>query len=735
MMSDDFDYSEFIGQFVEEAREHLQNLNTCLLALENFPEKTDVLDEIAREAHTLKGTARMLDATEIATVSHKLEDLFEEVKDGKLKLDITLCDLLFESLDSLGSLLESFAAQEKPNLDVEDLVNRIEEARTSKIRGARQSKKGRPKKKKKETDKEASLATISDETIRVSSTKLDSLVNLTGEMVVNKIRMSDREKNIKLLIELLRDQSRHWKRLKDEIGRLEVNGPLQSDVDLMESERLNIETELYTLARQWREDVSSTDLLVSQLQQEVLDVRMRPISTVFDTFRRPVRDLANQFGKEVDLIISGEATEIDKKVIEGINDPLVHVLRNAIDHGIETPDNRQKKGKDRRAKLTVGAHQEGEYVVIEISDDGAGVDIEKVRKKATANKLITEEEASKLNESSLLQLLFRPGFSTKDKVSQISGRGVGMDVVKKKVEELKGMTYIKTGKDVGTTVVIKVPLTMALTRILFIVLSGYVFGVQTANIEEIIRIKSSDIKTIENRQVVIIRDHAVPLIKLNRILRITDERNRGSEMVIPVLIANIADNRIGFVVDNVVNEQEVLIKPLGEGLKEVEYINGATILSSGEIVLILNTVDLMTSAKGMGDKPDASKKDADKKLSKRILVVDDSLSAREVEKNILTSAGYDVDVALDGQDALDKVHDNAYNLLVVDVQMPRLDGFSLTRRLKSDDRYKDIPIVIVTTQGSKEDRDKGIKAGADAYIVKKAFDQAHLLKTIDGLIG
>lgn len=735
MMSDDFDYSEFIGQFVEEAREHLQNLNICLLALENFPEKTDVLDEIAREAHTLKGTARMLDATEIAAVSHKLEDLFEEVKDGKLKLDKTLCDLLFESLDSLGSLLESFGAQEKPTLDVEDLVNRIEEARTSKTRGAKQSKKGRPKKKKKETAKKASLATIPDETIRVSSAKLDSLVNLTGEMVVNKIRMSDREKNIKLLIELLRDQSRHWKRLKDEIGRIEVAGPLKSDVDLIDSERLNIKTELYTLARQWREDVSSTDMLVSQLQQEVLDVRMRPISTVFDTFRRPVRDLANQFGKEVDLIISGEATELDKKVIEGINDPLVHVLRNAIDHGIETPDDRLQKGKERRAKLTVGAHQEGEYVVIEISDDGAGVDIEKVRKKAIANKLITEEEASKLKEGSLLQLLFRSGFSTKDKVSQISGRGVGMDVVKEKVEELKGMAYIKTGKDVGTTVVIKVPLTMALTRILFIVLSGYVFGVQIANIEEIIRIKGSDIKTIENRQMVIIRDHALPLIKLSRMLRITDERSIDSEMLIPVLIANIADNRIGFVVDDVVNEQEVLIKPLGEGLKEVEYINGATILSSGEIVLILNAVDLMTSAKGVGDKPDVSKKDIDKRLTKRILVVDDSLSAREVEKNILTSAGYEVDVAIDGQDALDKVHNNAYRLLVVDVQMPRLDGFSLTRRLKADDRYKDIPIVIVTTQSSKEDKDKGMKAGADAYIIKKAFDQAHLLKTIDSLIG
>lgn len=744
-MSDDFDYSAFIGQFVEESQDHLKKLNSDLLALEEDPEKDEVMAEIVREAHTLKGAARMMGAEEIATVSHKLEDLLGEVKAGRLSLDTPVCDLLFESFDALDALLRRFAGKEGAEVDVDSLLERLqgwESAKERKRESAKERESGSAEVQKKGTKAVTPQSEIRDpqskhldETIRVSSSKLDSLANLAGEMVINRIRMTDRERDLKGLIDLIKSQDRSWKRLKDLAERLGVAQELAGDISLITNNGIEIDKEIYTLFRRWREDRTALEMTVSLLQQEVLEARMMPVSTLFETYHRPVRDLAKQFGKDVELKVRSGDTELDKMVIEGIKDPLIHIIRNAVDHGIELPDEREAQGKPRGGTITLHAKQEGEYVVIEVSDDGAGVDTGKVKEKAVKAGIVTEDEVARMSDVNLLQLVFRPGFSTSDILTEISGRGVGMDVVKEKAEELKGIAYLQTQAGQGTTVSIKVPLTLALSRVLFARVAGGVVGIPTTSVEETLRVKAEDIKTIEKKEAIVIRGHAVPLVRLARVLGIPEPPTAGRSPVLPAIVVDLAGNKVGFVVDDLIDEHEVVIKALGTYLKKVENIGGATILSSGDVVLILNVADLVSSVRGNGETAEVGVEEPHTVETLRILVVDDSMTAREVEKNVLSSAGYAVDEAVDGLEAWNRLKKTTYDLLVVDVQMPRLNGFDLTKRIKSDDRYKEIPVVIVTTLESEEDKRKGIDAGADAYIVKRSFDQANLLSEIERLIG
>jgi chemotaxis protein histidine kinase CheA len=736
-MPDDFDYSVFINQFVDESRDHLKRLNNGLLELEEDPGKEEVLADIVREAHTLKGAARMMGAEEIATVSHKLEDLLSVLKEKRLKLNTQVADVLFESFDSVDSLLKDFAGQNEPSVDISGLVKKLEDLANGGSGKAPQPEKKKPQ--KPAPKKEQPKATVSGEgpedTIRVSSVKLDKLANLVSEMVVNRIKMSDREKEIKELIELSKQRAKFWRKFKDDMQKQGLAPDIESGLAMIESSRADLDKQLYMLFRRWREDVSSMEFTVSQLKQEVLEARMLPVSTLFATYHRPVRDLAKQFGKEVDLVIEGGDTELDKMVIEGIHDPLIHIIRNAVDHGIEMPGERKRLDKPHLAKLTLKAYQEGEHVIIEVSDDGAGIDIEKVRQKAVSSGLITKKEIEQMNDINILQLVFKPGFSTSEKLTEISGRGVGMDVVKDKVEELKGIVYLRTEKGKGTAVIMQVPLTMALSRVLFVKAAGQMFGVPTTSVEQILRIKAHDITTIEGKEAFILRGHGVPLIRLGGILGLKDTLLNFEDPTLSVVVINLAENRIGFVVDEVAGEHEVVIKTLGNYLKKVEKISGASILSSGDIVLILNVTDLVASIRGMKSPPVAETGPVQEEISLPILVVDDSLTAREVEKNILSSAGYKVDEAIDGVDALEKMGKKQYSLVVADIQMPRMDGFDLTRRIKKSEKYKDTPVVIVTTLEKEEDKKHGYEVGADAYIVKKAFDQAYLLKVIDQLIG
>ncbi len=738
-MSDDFDYSAFIGQFATECREHLANMNDDLLALEEDQNNEEALAEIVRLAHTIKGAAKMMGAEDIAVLSHRLEDLLGEVKEKRLKLTDGLCDTLFASFDGLGNLLSLFAGEAATSVDAAALIKTLDgitgangSQKSVEAESKQKAAKPSPVIKQKTTGGSVNKGQTGkkEETIRVSAKKLDDLANLTGELVINQIHQKDKEHDIRNIIETQRMMELALKSLKDTISRLRLVDQYFPELDRLETGRQALEAGLLALYRGWREDSTQMDLLVEQLKQEVLGARMVPVSTLFDTFSRPVRDLAREFKKEVELTIDGGDTELDRRMIEVINEPMIHMIRNAIDHGLEMPKEREAAGKPRQGRLNLAARHEGEYVVIEMADDGAGINLDKVREKAVKKKLINMEEAPRLNESELIQMLFKPGFSTNDIITDISGRGVGMDVVKKRVEELKGLAYLRTEKGKGTTVTLKVPLTLAMARVMFVKAGERLFAIPTMSVEETLRLRPGDIRMIEGQEAMVLREHALPLAHLSTILGLDRVETRDKR---PVVIMNLADTRVGLIVDELVDEHEVVIKTLGGQLAGLRNVAGATILGNGEVVLILNPSDIIASAKGMSADVEEKRRVTAPVRKKRILLVDDSATARELEKSILISAGYLVDEAVDGVDALAKVAKKHFDLMVIDVQMPRMDGLVLTKRLKNDERYSEIPVVIVTTLEKEDDKQRGIEAGADAYIVKRAFDQANLLSVIEQL--
>lgn len=736
-MSKEFDYSAFTSKFVEEARDHLNELNNYLLTLETDPTDEKAMGSILREVHTLKGSARMIKAEDIGEIAHKIEDVLIGVRDKKLKLDKNLTDLIFTSFDSIELLLHTLTGDQEKAIDVKALCEKLAAARGKPEAKPEVEPETRPKATEK-IRKETKLApketkVLKEKTLRVSASKLDQLVNLAGEMVINQTRLKEREKELKDLMVNLRMQSRHWRVLQAKLEQLKTSKVLHSDIDLVDKEQAQIEEATRRLIRKWREDTTQMGTIITNVQGEIFEARMVPISTLFDTFHRLVRDLSVQFGKEIDLVIKGGDTELDKKMIEVINDPLIHLVRNAIDHGIEKPEEREKRGKNRRGTVLLSARQEGDNVVIEVSDDGTGIDPEEVKKAAVERKLIDEREAKEMEDRQVIELLFRSGFSTRSQVTDISGRGIGMDVVKKNVEELKGMIDFKSELGKGTTVILEVPLTMAVIRVLLVKLGEHCFAIPTTTVEETLRIDAERIKTVEKKEVIILREHPLPLARLGQILRLGEKREVKEGERTAIVVINFAGIRIGFVVDDLVGEQQVVIKTLGSYLKKIENVAGATILGSGDVVIILNVPDLTNAARGISYQPVELVPKVEERPS-RILVVEDALTTRELEKHILEVASYEVDVAIDGLDALEKVRRKDYDLLVVDVQMPRLDGFELTKRLKKDKRYRDVPIVIVTTMEKEEDKRKGIEVGADAYIVKSAFNQASFLDTIERLI-
>jgi two-component system, chemotaxis family, sensor kinase CheA len=726
-MPDDFDYSAFITQFIAECREHLETMNADLLALESDPCDADKLGEIVREAHTIKGAAKMMGAEDIATLAHTMEDLFGEVKEGRTKLDEAAIDGLFGDFDRLGEMLTVFEAGGQPAPEPAPPETKVPEATVTEIKAAE---------KVPENSCPAPVAAgtpaklAPEETIRVSAKKIDDLANLAGELVINHIKQQERSGRIKDLLETYREQETRMRALREHVAALKLESELGGDLSGLESGRLSMEKALTDLKRDWREDGSQSDILIRQLTVEVLSARMVPVSTLFDTFSRPVRDLAKQFHKDLELKFEGGETEFDRRMIEIIGEPMIHMIRNAVDHGLEGPDERERAGKPRRGTLMLRARHEGEYVVIELSDDGAGIDLEKVRKKAVKAKLTSSEQAKTMGDQELMQFLFHSGFSTSDIITDISGRGVGMDVVRRKIEELKGMVYIVTEAGKGTTIVLKVPLTLAMARIMFVRAGGQQLGIPTTSIQEAVRLDPAEIKTVEGHEAIILRDHAVPVLNLAGALGLPVDSSATRAYAV---IINLAGRRLGLLVDRMVGEQEVVIKTLGPHFSAVRNIAGATVLGSGRVVLILNPADLLAVSAPAAQPAHKEDGEISPTTAKRILVVDDSATARELEKNILVNAGYEVDEAVDGVDALAKVAKNRYDLLVVDVQMPRMDGLTFTKRIKSDERFADLPVIIVTTLEKEEDKQRGVAAGADAYIIKRAFDQANLLSVIEQL--
>jgi two-component system chemotaxis sensor kinase CheA len=792
-----FDRSLFIGKFSAEAQEHLQKLNEGVLRLERGEADADLMADILRAAHTLKGSARMMGFKEINQVAHKLEDLLLELKEGRLEASHPLCDLIFQALDTMDACRLAIVEGREGEIQVDEVANLLERTaqgeplpestrRAASDSAASQAaaeispgeqplptesgpeagqvaaapevveekavpehlappppeptpSRPEPTKPTPAPPPARKPARLPEEQIRVSATKLDKTIRLTGEVIAAQKRAEMRQTDLRRAWQMAKDL---WRQLRTLLGEQDPEA-----LAILESAQA-LRDHLDALFKQNREDVAGLSQVVMELQVDALGLRMLPVSTVFDTFPRAVRDLARERGKEVDLNIQGGDTELDKQMLERINDPLMHMLRNAVDHGIEAPDERAAQGKPRRGTIWLRAYPMGGSIVIEVQDDGRGLSLDAIRAKALQQGLVNEDTVRTLSDRELRNLIFLSGFSTSQEVTDISGRGVGLDVVRRNViEELKGDISVETESGQGTRFILTLPLTLTTQRILFVYVRGQVFGLPVTYVSETTRVLPNEVIQVVDRQAIRLRDQIVPIARLADVLALPEgsgstSEQRSSGQWLYLVIAQAADERVGLGVDDVANEDDVLIKPLPKHLRRIGILSGATIAPDGTIIPILHVPGLIRAVRGAPTARPAVAEEAQIEEVPRILVVDDSLNTREIEKSILEACGYQVELAKDGMDALRVIaqapgsESQAYfDLLVVDVEMPRLDGLSLTEKLRHDDHYARVPIIIVSSRDKEEDRRRGLDVGADAYIVKGTFDQEDLIATVASLLG
>ncbi|WP_457598077.1 hybrid sensor histidine kinase/response regulator [Hydrogenimonas sp.] len=523
--------------------------------------------------------------------------------------------------------------------------------------------------------------TTVEQTIRVDVKRLDDLMNLIGELVLGKNRL-----------------------LK-----------IYDDVE----ERYEGEQFLEEL----NQVVSSVSLVTTDLQIAVMKTRMLPIGKVFNKFPRMVRDLSRELHKEIDLIISGEETELDKSIVEEIGDPLVHIIRNSCDHGIETPQERVAKGKPAKGTVQLKAYNEGNHIIIEIVDDGKGLDADMLKMKAVEKGLISEKEADQMSEKEAFMLIFKPGFSTAAQVTNVSGRGVGMDVVRSNIEKLNGIIEIDSEIGKGTTLKLKIPLTLAIIQSLLVSVQEEYYAIPLASVLETVRITPDEIQSVEGRSVLRLRDEVLSLVHLADLFDVERVFSMGEHAY--VVIIGIAETKIGLIVDSLVGQEEVVIKSLGEYLKGIEGIAGATIRGDGRVTLIVDVGALMDMAKNvkssmqnLEDTQTTTEKSSPADYN--ILVIDDSKTDRAFMRRALEPLGVTITEATNGVEALNLMKDGSktFDAALVDIEMPRMDGYTLAAEIRKFNKFKMVPLIAVTSRTSRSDRMRGVEVGMTEYITK-----------------
>lgn len=715
--------------FVEEAREQLQSLNGSLLALETGEgggERGELLDEIFRQAHNLKGASRTVGLEAVERLAHRLETLFAGFRDGRVEPAPERFDVVYRGLDAIAALVEA-GSDDTGSLDVDDLARGLEAAAvngasapTAPAANDAPEPDQPPPAASAPSARRSTEARQSEDTVRIATAKLDVLMTEVGELVAAR---SGEEQHTAQLRDLAR-----------EVERLEP---------------AEIRSRLDALRRTLEADSRRVSQITGDLQDGLRRARMLPVAAVFDTLPRTARDLARELGKEVSLRIEGGETEVDRSVLEQLRAPLTHLVRNAVDHGIEPPRLREEHGKPPEGSIVVRASQRGGALLVEVSDDGGGLHLDRVRARAVQTGLLSQEGAEGMSDEEVAWLIFRAGFSTRSEVSEVSGRGVGMDVVRGQVERMQGMVDVQSTAAAGTRFLLTLPLSIATTRCLLVTVDGQAFGVPITAVDRIVGVSREGIGRVQGNEAILVDERPMALVRIADALGIAvDPAFEGSR---PAVVVGTADRRSAFLVDGLLSAQEVAIRPLPQPLRRVRNLAGVSILGTGEIVPVLNAADLLTAgsrartaltapagaggtADGAGRAVEPNGAGSEPSAPGRVLVVDDSITTRTLEKNLLEAAGYDVEAASDGMEAWDMLQRAQYALVVSDVQMPRLDGVGLAERVRGDDRLRDLPFVLVTSLGENADRERGIGAGADAYIVKGSFDQDQLLQTVQRLI-
>jgi two-component system chemotaxis sensor kinase CheA len=691
---------DLIQDFLLEAAEIVEQLDQDLVELEQRKNDLDLLNKIFRAAHTLKGSSSFLGFDKMINVTHHAEEILNKLRKGEMGVGPEIMDILLEFVDVIKKILDDIK-NNRDTANIESVVKKLKLANEGKVTALSQpdsSDENKPLASPNVRDdnnganiKKAAKAV--EQTIRVDVSRLDSLMNLVGELVLSRNRIAQ---------------------ISSELER-------------------KFEGEY--LIEQLLETTSQIGLITTELQLAVMKTRMVPIGKVFNKFPRMIRDLARDLKKDIELIITGEDTELDKSVVEEIGDPLVHMIRNAVDHGIEMPDVRVKKGKPAKGKIYLKAYHEGNHIVIEISDDGQGMDPEKIKNKALERKVITPDEAKTMSKDEALGLIFKPGFSTAEKVTDVSGRGVGMDVVRTNVEKLNGIIMIDSEIGKGSVFKLKLPLTLAIIQALLVEVSGEVFAIPLVSVIETVRINEREIHNLEGREVLKLRDSVLSLVRLDEVFGLEGSFSND----IYVVVVALAEKRIGLVVDRLVGQEEIVIKSLGDYLSGNMGIAGATIMGDGKVRLILDVSGVMEMATKM---PKRSRKSRDIKNavtspgnahSINALIVDDSATDRKIMKRLLSSSGWINCIEVTNpHDAIAAVQSLNIDLVITDVMMPDIDGFELARMLR--ERGFEKPVIAVSVRGEASAGQKAKISGVSAFMTKP-INLQEMLNKIDELVG
>ncbi|WP_281651550.1 chemotaxis protein CheW [Helicobacter bilis] len=777
------DMQEIMEDFLIEAFEMVEQLDQDLVELENNPEDLDLLNRIFRVAHTIKGSSSFLNFDVLTHLTHNMEDVLNKARRGELKITPDVMDVILESIDLMKALLSVIrdnGTDANSGIDVSDCVKRLQaiskgeaideataespateaaptqeaqqantessstesaesasadseeepdyanmspeevEAEIARLLAKRQEedKKRRQEKKQEEaqakaTEQKAAPAAAPaakaapkaeaggqkapsvavEPTVRVDVKRLDHLMNLIGELVLGKNRL------------------------------IRIYGDVE--------ERYDGEKFLEEL----NQVVSSISTVTTDLQLAVMKTRMLPVGKVFSKFPRMVRDLSRELGKNIDLIISGEETELDKSIVEEIGDPLIHIIRNSCDHGIEVPDVRKANGKSEVGKVELKAYNEGNHIVIEIKDDGKGLDAEMLKKKAIEKGLINERDAENMSEKEAFGIIFRPGFSTAASITNVSGRGVGMDVVKTNVEKLNGIIEIDSELGVGTTQKLKIPLTLAIMQALLVGVQEEYYAIPLSSVLETVRVSQEEIYTVDGKSVLRLRDEVLSLVRLADIFKVDSVLESLNEVY--VVIIGLAEQKIGVIVDYLIGQEEVVIKSLGYYLKGTEGIAGATVRGDGKITLIADVAAMMDMAKDVKVSVNnlISQSTAAKAKNSPsdyiVLAIDDSTTDRTIMKKCLKPLGVTVLEASNGLEGLEIVKSGDHDLdaVLVDIEMPRMDGYTFASEVRKYNRFKNLPLIAVTSRTSKTDRMRGVESGMTEYITKP-YTPEYLLNVV-----
>ncbi|HKM54907.1 MAG TPA: response regulator, partial [Isosphaeraceae bacterium] len=509
--------------------------------------------------------------------------------------------------------------------------------------------------------------------------------------------------------------------------------------ELLESEMLytrTLESSLRKVAAATHRDALALASITDRLLEDTKRVLLLPCSYLLGVLPRVVHDMARELGKEVDLTVQGEDIEIDRRVLDELKDPLIHLLRNCVDHGLEKADTRRERGKPPRGSVTITAKPvEGNRVELTVADDGSGIDAAKVVKAAVRMGLISGDEASYVHQADVTGFIFHSGLSTSPIITDLSGRGLGLAIVREKVEKLGGTITVTSMPGAGTTFHMLVPCVLATFRGVLIEVAGKRLVFPTSSVVRVARVKPDQIKTVENRQVIMLGARAVSLVRLRDVLELSGSDGRAGSAARPVVVVRASEHQVAFIVDEVLGEQEVMVKGLGHQLTRVRNVAGVSLSGTGAVIPILNVSDLVESAGTAGAPgPIDAVRDSAPGRPGRLLIAEDSITARTLVKSILAGAGYEVVTAVDGLDALTRLKTEPFDLLVSDVDMPRMNGFELTAKIRADKKLGELPVVLVTALGSQKDREYGIEVGANAYIVKSDFDQSNLLEIVRRLL-